>query len=418
MVESGAGAIPRQIRQDGARLGTPAAEISDHANPTREWLDTQCARLGLSLAGVCRRAFDRGPIARFLTDAEKVKKRCGRPYSLKGIGKRVLAHATDEAAIRPEVDRLDDLRYEDPEKAAAEARAALERAGGPIAVAELLGVLASAHRTLFRLDWAMVELGEAIMQADVVERRDVVAILARRAVALLCDRGALEHAEAIAREALSIAEMYGDEAEAARCLIELGVTLSTSGRYQEALRRLDSASALWLKEPRYIYAIHHGRSLCWLALDDLDAAEAEAERGNEVVPPQRFPRGHSSWLRARISWKRGRLQKAASLYEATYEAISEPAADRLLIGAEWVRVALEMGDDRGAAEQAERLLRLHGALDRDSLDEQKILSTAVLDLALAGRRVDLSIGLVERVLAQIAHGLKERSARLRERLRP
>lgn len=420
MVKSGAEAklIPQQVRRDGVRLGTPAREISDHTNVTTGWLDEQCVRLGLNLDGVCRRAFDSGPIAVFLTEAERVQKSHGRPYTLCNINKRVVAQASDEDAIQTEVERLDELRYDDPVKAASEARHALERASGPVAVAELLGVLASAHRTLFRIDWAMVELGEAIALADAAERRDVVARLAQRAASLMMYRGKLNHANEISGEAIGIFVLLGDEERVAHCLIDLCAGLLKQGRSAEALRMGCAALALEPTSTRHRWGAYHNSAMAHLAQGDMAAAAATAERATKIAPRGRLATGSARWLQAHISWKRGRLLEAASLYPSAFEALTKPAVDRLLIGAEWTRVTLELGDAWGAARQAEELLTLHAVLERDSLDERRILSTAALELALAGRRAALSAELVDDALAKIALGRENRTARLRERLHP
>jgi hypothetical protein len=89
-----------------------------------------------------------------------------------------------------------------------------------------------------------------------------------------------------------------------------------------------------------------------------------------------------------------------------------------LIGTERVRVILQQGDARAAAEKARALLSLHDALEKDTLDQGQVLSTAALELSLAARRAELTAEGVDEALRKIADGLAARFARLRERLRP
>lgn len=418
MVASGAGAlVPRQIKEDGMRLGVQARAIGDYDSVTTQWAAEACARWGLSLGGVCRRAFDEGPIWRFVAAAGRVRRSHGTPYSLWGLKERVRAAKSDEDAIRAEVARLDELRYEDAEKAARQARDLLREAGGPVAVAQVVGVLASAHRMKLRLDWATVELGEAIGLADVAERRDVVAGLAQRAGTLLMYAGKLEEAGGVLREAMSIYAQLGDGERIAHCWVDLGARDMKDGQPAAALRKLRTALAFEPASTRHRYGAHQNSALAHVALGNLEAAAAAAQRAAEIVPPGRVAHGCTRWVQARISWRRGRLEEAVAHYEATYEALPE-AVDRLLVGAERVRVAIELGDARGAAQQAKGLLALHGTLERDSLDERRVLSTAALELAIAGRRAELSADVVDEILGRINRGLEARMARLRERLRP
>ncbi|MCH9670440.1 MAG: hypothetical protein K0U93_03230 [Gammaproteobacteria bacterium] len=409
--------IPQQIRSDAPYKGAQVKNISKHARPSFPWAKEQCARMGLDFAGVCRRALDRGPLAVFLSEAEAIKKTYGRPYTLKGLSGRMLARPSDETAAFEAMQTIDAFRLEDPKKAARYARQALECAAGPVACGYILGALASTHLQMFRLDWAMVELGEAIAHADIAERRDVVAELMRRATCALRDRVKLGEAEAMIREALSLCETQGNEAGAAYCLVELAITLRNRSQPEAAIRRLGAAAALEMKRERYRYAVPHNLALCLIDLGDLEGAEKAASKAAALLPRGRIAGGYLAWLRARIAWQCERFTQAARFCAQAYEATDEPT-DRLLIGAEWVRATLAMGRPAEAARNAEALLVLHRPLERDSLDEKRVLSTAVLELALAGRRTAVTTELVAKTLVKIRKGRKDRYTRLRERMRP
>ncbi len=413
----GSGRIAQQLRSDAQLKGVRAKEISDHANPTLSWLDEQCSRTGLDLAGVCRRAFDRGPIAAFIRDANAIKSSHGRPYTLRGFARRACADASDELAAKKAVARIDDLRFLDTKRAAAEAKRALRSMTGP-PLASILGALASVHWMMNRLDWATVELGEAMRLAQIAERQDLVADLARRASCVLRDRGDLDGAETLGRETLSLCESQGDEVGTAYGMIELAVTLLKQRHHREACRRLEAAAELRIDHQRYRYAALHNLAFGQLSLGDFEAAEATATKAARCLPDGALTAGYLWWLRAGIAYQKKNFARAESLYSRAYEAIAEPAANRLLIGAEWVRTKLAMGRMREATEIAEKLLRLHNALETDSLDTRRTLSSAVMKLALAGRRAEISADLVDATLREIVEGHRERRAQLRARLHP
>lgn len=413
----GAERIAQQLRSDAQLTDVRAKDISNHSNPTLSWLDEQCNRAALDIAGVCRRAFDRGPIAAFIRDANAIKVSHGRPYTLRGFARRACAEASDEQTAQKTAERIDDLRFLDTKRAAAEARKALRSMSGP-PLAPILGALASVHWMMCRLDWASVELGEALKLAEVTERHDLVADLARRASCVLRDRGNLDGAEALGREALSLCESQGDEVGATYCMIELSVTLLKQGQHREACRRLEAAAELKMDQQRYRYAALHNLAFGQLSLGDLEAAEPTATKAARCLPDGALTAGYLSWLRAGIAYQKKSFPRAESLYARAYSAIAEPAANRLLIGAEWVRTMLAMGRMREATETAERLLQLHHALETDSLDTRRPLSSAAMRLALAGRRAEISADLVDATLREIVEGHRARRARLRARLHP
>lgn len=399
-------------------MGLSIGRLRENRNPTLEWLGEQCGRLGIDFACVCRRAYERGAIDTFVADAEAIEERFGRPHTLSGIRKRIRERATVDEELDVEVERLDSLRYDNPRRAAKLAKKALQGAVGPVAVAQFLGVLGSAHRTLYRLDWSMVELGLAITLTKVAGRRDIVAKLAQRAACVMRDRGKLPEAEAIVREALAIFAERGDYEGMACSLVDLGVTMNKLGRPTEALRQCKLALALEPVSQRHRYGAHHAASVAFIALGQHRAAAAEADSASAIAPPGRLTAGFTMWLRGRIAWKRGALDEAAELYTDAYRRITEPAADRLLIGAERVRVNLELGDAAAAVDEARALLTLHGMLEKDKLDQGKVLGMAALELGLAAHRAELSTELVESILGKIAVGRAARLARLRQRLRP
>lgn len=406
--------LARLIR-DVEAMELPKGRLSQLKNPGVEKLVEECASRGLDFGRICRRAYASGGITDFVAEAEAL---AIRPPSFTRIGERIHAPLSGEEASRGAlVDRLDALRYHHPKGAAKLAQTALGKACGPIEVAHLLGVLGSSHRSMFRLDWSMAELGRAITLAEIVGDQRAVAQLAQRAACVMRDRGKLDESERIVREAQALYCREADDRGAGHCLVDLGVTMNQMGRYKEALWYLRIALVRGPISTRHRYFAHHNAALALMELGDLDAAQLELDTASMMAPPGRIIRGLADWVRARLARKRGLHRRACRLYGSAYQAIVEPAADRLLIGAEWIRVLLEMGDSRSASDKAREILALNDALENDPLDDGT-LSMAAIELSFKGRRLELSTLVVDEILERIEAGRRQRTVRLDERLRP
>jgi len=368
--------------------------------------------LGLDPGELLRRMLDglAGPLAAFAQRSAALTAEL--PAVAEDVRKRIddLAVASlsaeERARYRTEIEKLDQLRYEDAEEVVEKAE---ELAGQCLEMGEAelvargLGVAASAHRLAGRVETAQLVL---VVALEVVETYTLDAVrieLAQRVSYVVRDQGEYERAMELTDWAFLRYQEAGDVTGLGQTTVDKAINLLCQDRFQEAIQVFKTALELLPDNAgRHRFAALQGLGRANLQTGDLEAAErytAMAER----LAPQRSGHvwGHLSWLRAGIAARRRQIEEAEGLYRRTletFEEIPEPFVVAL-VTVELVRWQLMNGRRRAAVDNALGMTALLSHLDR-----YRVVSAAIMDLVAAARLGSLSVELAEQVSETLDRG--------------
>ena len=307
---------------------------------------------------------------------------------------------SEKGGTTPEIERLDRLRYIDPQRAATLASRALSEARGARAVARLLGVWASAQRMCYRLDWATVALGEAMALADLFELDMTLAELAQRASVLMLDRGEMDWGLQFARRAAATYLQRGEYEHFGRALVDCAMLLANDGQSAASESMCRAALALTASATNQCSAWQHIAIARTLA-GDLDRAQAAIQRAEAVAPEGAQLRARLAWRRGLIASEQGRFAAADRALTSALEQLQGAPFDAVLVGAQLVRVRTRAGNAVEAAALAATLRWYDDELRRDPLDVDQALRAALADLVKAGEEARVTESLVDEVIQRI-----------------
>lgn len=378
---------------------------------------------GLKLEARASRALDDDdPVTRFIADARQIRAEYRMPPLLdqaRRQGAAGKAHAGDEI----DLEGIDDLRYHSPHRAARKAARAVRAARGPMQVASALGVWASCQRMCYRLDWASGAIGLAFEIAEVGGDRaaETGFRCLQRACPALRDRGELDFAVSLAEQVIAAWFRRGNLELAAKALVDLSVMLIDSDETEDAGRV--ARTALQLLDSTDV----RNRAAAWsviskshLARDDFQTAAEAAQKAAYWAQQTKAVHliGRVHWIRGWIAARQLDFEAAEKHYIEALEALGDAAFDAVLVGAELVRVMLRNGRPAKAAEIAAALRWFEEPLSRDPLDVDRALVGGLVEMATAGEEARLTVQVVDRALQRLRIGMKQRTNRLRSRLRP
>ncbi len=305
---------------------------------------------------------------------------------------------------RAELENLDELRYEHPERALCRLVPAADRLPDELVVRwlavtgsayrlragqreEIEADLRRAHGYLKVALWIAQKASDAVGEADVLQRLAYV----------VGDRGDHRQALELAELAGGIYDRIGDQAGRGTAHVVQGMHLHYLGRHYEAIEA--QTRALELLPPdaaRLRYAAYQHLGSFAAALNDLDAAERYATQAGELLHAVE-PRTAATllWLRAAIAARRG-SPTAAELYRQALDLLhGVHYADAALVTVELVRVLILQGHLDEAHRTALTVRQLVIPLQRN-----RHVSAALAELIRGGRQA-LTLARVERVRAAL-----------------
>lgn len=373
---------------------------------------------GLRASDSVRRALDDGPIGRLVADGIRLRKKHRISWRVVKLESRLRRHCIEDDA-GADLDAIDAHRQDDAYAAEEAINEVLQRVSGARCGARALGVWSSVQRSLYRLDWATTGLGLAIEVAAIAGDEDLVTGLVQRSVYVLKDRGELSWSLSMAREVAARSVRTGDLDGLGKGLVDCAVVLSASGAREEAAR----CSRVALKIlPENLgtsrFAAWQVLALSLHALADVEGAESAVERAAAVAPESLGMQGRLAWVRGRLAMGRKDLGLAERHYRTALSHLMSAPYDAALVGAELVRVVWRRGDFAAARTLSRGLSAVADAVSEHPLDLDQVMSSALLDLAMAGAEARLNEGVIERSVASLEKARAAAAARLKRRLRP
>ena len=375
-------------------------------------LDVDSAEFFTSVLGAA------DPVDSFKTEAAAL---CRKARQAPSILTLPSPEAAGEEREKIDLAPIDALRNQDPQRVIRSVRAQIREAPEE-QVPALLGIYASACRTLGKMEEAQIVLGRALEIAE--ERGDpaLLADLLQRASYVMGYRSEADKALALSEKATLQYVHLGDLAGVGKTLVDQGVWLGFLERTGEELHSFRSALDYLpaasddpdVRKNRFACLMNLG--ITYRKLGDLELAgayvEMAADHAGDVSGGQY---GKLQWLRASIARETGRFAEAEVFYRQTLETLrSVKPIDAALSSVELVRFQLEQGRTADAYRTAKAMMVLVHPLRRNRLAGAAL--TELLRCALAGR------GLSAAFLDRVARGLERarvqrtaKSARARSR---
>lgn len=388
-------------------------------------IDDVLSFLEIGPDGLLQRTLDFrfGPLAPILRDAEELRERqrSGSRGQVKGKRHWLIQEARRIARLAGnddlDVEALDRMREDNPVAGAKAASGALRRSSGARAAAQGLGCWASAQRLSYRLDLAVMAIAEAIRIAAGAGLDEVVADLVERAVYITMDRGKYRLALRIAVDAHSRYARLLMWSGMGKTSITTAVVLYHLGESEIALKLSRSALSLLRRESaqRHYAAAYSIMGAAHAKLGQLSKADRAAERFRKLAQTRTF-RGRAAWLQAAIAEKKKEYRKAEENYLAALKDLREPA-DALLVAAELVQLLIKCGRQTEVSAISKlHLLRLTEPLNRDPLDEDRVLAAAHAELVRATFDHRPSLPLLRRIIVRIKQGRAQGYIQLRQQI--
>ncbi len=418
---AGRGSVTR-VEQE---LGLSAGYFKDQRRPERQRFDLRILLRALAALNVSPAEFFASvlgaadPLDVFKSEAAALQRRKTQlPRFLIRESERHLSPRPEQEA---DLDALEALRHDDPARTLREARSLIPVVPD-VQVPRLLGIYASACRSLGRADEAILVLTRAL---DLAAERDYQASLGDlllRAGYICSERGQTEMACALAERATLVFARIGDLVGIGRSLLDQGMCFFHLNRPRDAaelmivalgyLEQDRGASPTMVQMSRWSCLVN----LCLIhrSLDELSVAESYARQAREpagILGQERLL-GRVIVLEAAIARDAGRSEEAELLYREAFEIFrSIEPLDSALCGIELVRVQLRMKRNTEAYQTAKAMMPL-----LEPLEKNRVASAALAELlrsALAGQ------GLSEALLHSVAGGLQKaqrKTASLRHRI--
>ena len=320
---------------------------------------------------------------------------------------RKRAVSSDAVATIPKehLERLDDVRYDDPAKAQDGIEAVIDFVT-PADVPFALGVYASCCRALLQMTDASFALHAGFELSHEFEQLANRANLWQRASVIQLVQCEYEKALACSERAMVSYFRLGDRAGAGQALVDQGTILWEVNRFAESEAALRSGLELLPSSyRRHRCAAHQTLAVllevkgCYLdALESLSGAVPLAGSSVEV--------GKLMWLQGRCLGSLDRIDEALGLFHEALDLLSGPLpADAALLVCDQVRLLVERGRHREGLEQARAIRRLIIPLEEQS----PRLAAAARDLAA------IEIDSSRQALLELIHRIQERVNEARRR---
>lgn len=306
------------------------------------------------------------------------------------------------------LDRIDDLRYENPKDALKQAEVVgcdlipeipgdqpLERLA---LVLRAIGIWSSGQRILGDLEQAAAGLHFVLGVAQRFLLHPITADTLRRGAYVLGDHALFQPAQQLLGEALVLFHELDDEEEVAKIQLERGIFYNRLGDHllaaraiQKALRRLPERTRA---QRRYRLAGYQGLAEAYECAGDLESSERWLEQALASF------RDEGSITRAKVIWQLGNLahrygdleQAEERLREAREELLrceSEPEV--ILVNLDLTRVLLDLGKSAEAVELARGMAAFLGPHHSNQYDR-----ATLVEFVRAAMEGQLNMALVER----------------------
>lgn len=297
------------------------------------------------------------------------------------------------------LEELDDLRYQNPERAIRLAEEAVDFVP-PEEIPRLLGVAGSAWRLAFQLDAAehavVVGLEIAREQGNLLLEGDLL----QRSAYVSSGRGDFRRALQTAREAAATFLFAGHLEAAGRTLVDQGIFNVYLDHPRLAIRAYHSALEYLEEEDlRNRVSALQGLGVAHELLGELEEACEALEKALALgCGMEGNHRGKLCWLQGSLAVRLGRPRKAARAFLEAINAFSPiNPVETALVTIELVRLQLQEGEAETAYQTAAGMLKLLEPLRRE---KNRFISAAIADLLRHGRE-GFDLVRVERVARQV-----------------
>ncbi len=271
---------------------------------------------------------------------------------------------------------LEGMRLDQPEKATRLAEGAAEFIEEDL-LPRLLGIFASASRSLLRLDDARHALREGIGFAVRQERPDAVADLIRRNAFVLMAEGRYERALLMSETAGILFSRGGNLERFGRTLVDQGIALFYLERSEESARALTTGLELLSSESR------RGRCSALQILGLIRMQERRPEEAFDLFDQcgsfagEGFEHGKLHWVRGCALAELQRWEEMQAEFELAVDGLLEVSPiDAALCVCHQVRYLLDAGRTREAVARAQTMRRIVVPLE----DTNVVASAAARDV--------------------------------------
>lgn len=293
---------------------------------------------------------------------------------------------------------LDELRYDDPARAAQIAEEVVMSVGHHD-IPQLLGIWASACRLIARYDEGFLALREALLLARQDEDRLTEADLLRRGASLVVSSSAsYSVALSIVEQSASLYARSGEIDHLGRCLVSQGLFLIYLERRDEAEASFKTALSL-LDERSYRDRIAAYQLSGLIANDRGEPATALTLASKALsLASSRYEVGKVHWLRASALAGMGEWLRAHRAFEeASLNLVKVAPIDAALCACDHVRLLIS----NGHLSEARLCIAAMRSL-MEPLAENLIASAAIRDLVRSEREGrDLDRALILRIVERI-----------------
>ena len=306
-----------------------------------------------------------------------------------------------------ELEKLEGMRYEDPEKCVRLALEAVERVAHED-LPRLLGLLGSAWRVLGKLRDAEHAIYASWQIALYKENHLAAAQAVQRMAYVAVGRGDEQEALRISKEAVILYSMLGDLTSMGKAFVDVGVCFNYLGHPEESILAQKTALRLLpVSEKRNRFSALQNLGRNYEDLGDYHKAKQYAQRARDYtadVEPALLAK--LVWLQARISLKLRQWPEADAQLREVIELLGPSCPlETALASTERVRLQLVMGRPHDAYEIVQTMFKLV-----ESLEDSPVASAAILELFRCGTG-SLKLSAVNRARAQI----KKERERLKRR---
>lgn len=323
----------------------------------------------------------------------------------------------DEPRENHDLDALDAERHDHPRRVMQRACRWMQTVRDR-RMPRLLGIYASAARTLGKLDEAQAVLCRGFELALEQGNRHAVGELAQRAAYVLVDRGQYERALTLAERATSEFVAEGDVVGAGKTLVDRGGWERAVGRPEEALR-LFRAALRYLPAHSERIDVRKNRFACWTLLGVLYSELEQPKRASRFLRRARHIAAAGLGRRmlvdvltldASISRQGGDYSRAADLLTEALPILHDlEPLDAALTAIDLAKIQLVMGRAVEAYETAKSMTLLLKPLERNPVAAAAI--TELVRVALTGQGLNATI--LDRVAKDLAKGRERQGSRSR-----
>ena len=321
---------------------------------------------------------------------------------------------------RQHLESLDDLRYDDPERARRMAEDAIEFVD-PVDLPLVLGIWASARRIQIRLEEGRYALRAGYEIARQQGNASAQANMVQRAAYLMSTDADYATALRLAERATILFLRLGDVGAVAKVLVDQGNFMVNLEEFEGAERTFHSALQLLpmafglseedlellpngldhlsRSESRNLCAAHLGLAQCYFHAGEIDASAAQLERVKTLARSM-VETGYGHWLEANILTRRGSWKMAEQAYtNASNCLLGISPIHAALVCCDQIRMQLDAGWQGLAHRTAFAMVRL-----LEPLEANRIAQSAIRDLICC--QVD-GHGLTPEFLDQIRQRIQE-----------